>query len=88
VIWGLPMLLSVPVSRMSPKKVPSCIGKFTRSTPQPMAESFESSQSGTWTPEVLTWAIMQAERPSMHWELLAMPPFFQDGQRPMPPAKV
>ena len=52
---------------MSPKKVPSCIGKLTRSTPQPMAVSFASSQSGTWTPAVLTWAIMQAESASMHW---------------------
>ena len=56
--------------------------------PQPMTESLESSQSGTWTPAVLTWAIMQAERPSMHWASVETPPFFQAGQRPMPPAKV
>ena len=56
--------------------------------PQPMAVSFESSQSGTWTPAVLTWAIMQAETPSMHCWSVETPPFFQAGQRPMPPAKV
>ena len=73
---------------MSPKKVPSCMGKLVRSTPHPIAVSPESSQIGTWTPAVLMWAIMQAEIPSMQVALLETAPFFQSGQRPMPPAKV
>ena len=56
--------------------------------PQPMTASLESSQRGTWTPAVLTCDMMQAERPSMHTGSVETPPFFQAGQRPMPPAKV
>ena len=56
--------------------------------PQPMAGVLVSSQTGTWTPAVLTWAIMQEETSSSQEPLLLMPPFFQVGQRPKPPAKV
>ena len=72
---------------MLPKKVPSWNGKAGL-RPQPMAGEAASSQSGMWTPAVLTWAIMQADTSSWQLPLFPTPPFFQVGQSPMAPAKV
>jgi hypothetical protein len=78
---------------MSPKNVPSCIGKFARSTPHPtgmppLTVDPLSNQTGTWTPAVLTCAIRQAETASMQRAFPATLPYFHSGHRPRPPEKV